>query len=66
MSNAIEFINAIASNMCETEKQLVAVKDVLEDGEALMHLGVTDEDQEMVEAAHEIVCKWIEEGREFL
>ncbi|MGL4735706.1 MAG: hypothetical protein ACRCWB_11635 [Enterovibrio sp.] len=66
MSNAIEFIDAIASNMAEVKKPVAAIKDVLEDGEALMHLGVTDEDQELVETAHEIVCGWIDEGREFL
>lgn len=67
MSNAaIEFINAIGSNMEEVNKPLVSIKNVLEDGEALGYLGVTDEDQEMVEEANDIVSNWIKEGREFL
>ena len=67
MSNAaIEFINAIASNMEEANKPLISIKNVLEDGEALVYLGVTDEDQEMVEEAHDTVSNWIEEGKEFL
>lgn len=67
MSNAaIEFINAIASNMEEANKPLISIKDALEDAEALDYLGVTDEDQEMVEEAHDIICNWIKEGKEFI
>lgn len=67
MSNAaIEFINVIGSNMEEVKKPLISIKNVLEDGEALSYLGVTDEDKEMVEEAHFIVSSWIEEGAEFL
>lgn len=64
MNNAaLEFIAAIASNMNElNHKPLSAIKAVLEDGEALRNLGATDEDQEMVEEAHDIVCSWIEAG----
>ena len=66
MNNAaIEFINSIASNMPEVNKPLTTIKDILEDGEALMYLGVTDENQDMVEEAHDIVSTWIESGREF-
>ena len=64
-SAALEFIAAIASNMSElTHKPMTDIKNVLEDGEALMNLGATDEDQEMVEEAHYIVCQWIEAGHE--
>ena len=67
MSNAaIELINVIGSNMEEVNKPLISIKNVLEDGEALGYLGVTDEDQEMVEEAHDIVSNWIKEGKEFL
>lgn len=65
-NSAVEFINSIASNMPEAIKPLVTIKDVLEDGEALAYLGVTDEDQDLVEEAHNIVSTWIESGREFL
>ena len=67
MSNAaIEFINVIGSNMEEVNKPLISIKNALEDGEALGYLGVTDEDQGMVEEAHDIVSNWIKEGKEFL
>lgn len=67
MSNAaIEFINVIGSNMEEVKKPLISIKNVLEDGEALGYLGVTDEDQKMVEEAHDIISKWIKEGKKFL
>ena len=64
-TNAIDFIAAIASNMNElTHKPLTDIKAVLEDGEALLNLGATDDDQEMVEEAHDIVCQWIKAGHE--
>lgn len=67
MSNAaIEFINVIASNLVEVNKPLYTILYFLEDGAVLEMLGVTDEDQEMVEEAHGIVSDWIEDGREFL
>lgn len=67
MSNAaIEFINVIGSNMAEVKKPIISIKNVLEDGQALAYLGVTDEDQEMVEEAHDIISKWINEGKKFL
>lgn len=59
-SKAIEFIQAIASNMTETKILLSDIIDVLEDGEALASLGVTDEDQELVGLAHSIISEWNE------
>ena len=64
-NETIEFINSIASNMPEVNKPLTTIRDVLEDGEALMYLGVTDENQDLVEEAHDIVSTWIRSGREF-
>lgn len=63
MSAATQFIAAIASNMSDVEKPLADIRAVLEDGEALMHLGVTDEDQEMVEEAHALVSEWMRAGQ---
>lgn len=66
MKAAIQFIEAIASNMTEASAPLKAIADTLCDGEALMHLGVTDDDQAMVEEAYAIVCEWIEKGHKTL
>ena len=57
-----DFIEAIASNMAEVKKPLAAIRDVLEDDEALLHLGITDEDQEMVEEAHDMISRFIKRG----
>lgn len=62
MNDARQFIEVLASNMLEVNKPLNSIKAVLEDGEALMHLGATDEDQEIVEEAHDLVCRWIMAG----
>ena len=59
-------IEMIASNMAEMSKPLVSIKAVLEDGAALAGLGFTDEDQELVEVAHDEVCAMLADGREFL
>lgn len=66
MNEARQFIEAIASNMKEVKKPLASIRNVLEDGEALAYLGVTDEDQEMVEEAHDMVSGWIKAGLETL
>ena len=64
-TTAIDFIAAIVSNMDElTRKPLIDILSVLEDGEALMNLGITDEDQELVEDAHDTVRQWIKTGHE--
>jgi hypothetical protein len=63
---ALFFIEMIAGNLPEVDKSLSAIKDVLEDGEALAWLGVTDEDLDLVEEAHAMVSDWIKEGRSFL
>lgn len=66
MNEARQFIEAIASNMAEVKKPLVSILQVLEDGEALSCLGATDEDQEMIEEAHDMVRGWISAGLETL
>ena len=66
MSNATQFIEAIASNMSEVNKPLSDILAVLEDGEALASLGATDEDQELIEEAHSIVSDKIAAGQQFL
>lgn len=60
---ALDFIKVIAGNMAEEIKPLRAILDVLEDGEALAYLGVTDEDLDMVEEAHAMVSDWIKDGK---
>ena len=42
------------------------IRNVLEDGEALAHLGVTDEDQSLVENAYHTVYDWIMLGKTYL
>lgn len=66
MNAARQFIEAIASNMAELRKPLRAIRDTLEDGEALECLGVTDEDQEMIEEAHDMLTEWMNAGLETL
>jgi hypothetical protein len=63
MNAATQFIEAVASNMSEMNASLLAIADVLCDGEALTHLGVTDEDQAMIEEAHDIITGWIDAGK---
>ena len=64
MENAVlEFIKVIAGTMTGEIKQLRAILDVLEDGEALANLGVSDEDISLVEEAHAMVSDWIKDGR---
>ena len=60
---AFDFIKVIAGTMTGEIKQLRAILDVLEDGEALAYLGVTDEDLDMVEEAHAMVSDWIKDGK---
>lgn len=62
MTAAREFIEAIASNMGEVKKPLTDILNTLGDGEALAYLGATDEDQEMIEEAHDMVSGWIKGG----
>lgn len=59
-NQAIQFIQTIASYMADTKIRLSDIIDVLEDGEALASLGVTDEESELVEMAHGIVTEWYE------
>lgn len=63
--NALEFIAAIASNMTEQRILLSDIADVLNDGEALYHLGATDEDQPMVEHAYALVSELISSGKKY-
>lgn len=62
-NSAFDFIKVIAGTMAEGNKQLLAILNVLEDGEALAYLGVTDEDLDMVEEAHAMVSDWIKDGK---
>lgn len=66
MIAARQFIEAVASNMSELKKPLAGIRNVLEDGEALAYLGATDDDQEMIEEAHDMVSGWIDAGLETL
>lgn len=66
MNEARQLIETIASNMTELKKPLSGIRAVLEDGEALSVLGATDEDQEMIEEAHDMVSRWIKVGLETL
>lgn len=63
--NALEFIAAIASNMTDQPILLSDIADVLADGEALSHLGATDDDQPMVEHAHSLVSDLIQSGKKY-
>lgn len=65
MNSEKQLIDAIASNITEVNKTLSAIKDALEDGEALAYLGATDQDQEIVEDAHALVTEWMDKGIEF-
>ena len=60
---AFDFIKVIAGTMTGEIKQLRAILDVLEDGEALANLGVSDEDQWLVVEAHAMVSDWIKDGK---
>ena len=60
---AFNFIKVIAGTMTGEIKQLRAILDVLEDGETLAHLGVSDEDILLVEEAHAMVSDWIKDGK---
>lgn len=65
-SEAISFIEAIASNMVEVYKPLSEIRDVLENDEALADMGATDESQGLIEEAHNLVEAWIDAGYETL
>lgn len=65
MNKAQQLIEAIASNMNEVNKPLADILAVLEDGEALLFLGATDEDQEVVEEAHDMVREMIKDGHQY-
>lgn len=63
--HAREFIGAIASNMPEQRILLSDIANALTDGEALFHLGATDEDQPMVEHAYALVSELISSGKKY-
>jgi len=50
---AQDIIDTIKAAGADTAK---AIRDVLEDGQALAELGITDDDQEAVEEAHALVA----------
>lgn len=39
------------------------VKNVLEDGSALASMGISDNEQSIVESAHNICCYYLEKGK---
>ena len=51
--------------MPEQRILLSDIADVLTDGEALSHLGATDDDQPMVEHAHSLVSDLIQSGKKY-
>lgn len=61
-ADALQFIEAIASNLEEVKKPLSRILAALEDGGALSYMGATDDDQEMIEEAHDMVSSWIDRG----
>lgn len=62
---ALEFIGAIASNIPDKRILLSDIAHVLTDGEALIYLGATDEDQPMIECAHSLVLELIKSGKKY-
>ena len=60
---AFDFIKVIAGNLDEENAPLCSILDVLEDGETLAYLGVSDEDLDMVEEAHAMVSDWVKDGK---
>lgn len=63
MTTANDLIETIAGNMTEVNKPLKTILATLEDGEALVYLGVTDEDQEAVEDAHDVIKTMLQAGK---
>lgn len=59
---ALDLINAIAEEMTLGAPDLSHIRNVTEDGEALAELGLSDEDQEMVEEAHWMLTEWMDKG----
>jgi hypothetical protein len=51
MKTAQEIIDLIKESGAENTQE---IRDTLEDGAALLALGITDEDQESVEVAHDM------------
>ena len=66
MNQAIIFIQAIGQELTEMNPLLQDILYVLEDGDAMERMGVTDDDQELVEEAHSWVQSWIDEGKQYL
>lgn len=62
---ALEFIGAIASNMTDQRILLTDIVNVLTDGEALSHLGATNDDQAMIEHAYSLVSELINSGKKY-
>lgn len=60
MTTACEIIEALREEGYDNQQIL----DALEDGAALADLGYTDDDQEAIEEAHEIIRKKLRESQE--
>jgi hypothetical protein len=60
----MQLIRRISEQLAEPGRQanLQDIRNVLEDGQALAAMGVTDADQETVELAHATVTGWQEEN----
>lgn len=54
MKTAAEIIEMIRSEGADTDRDVIYV---LEDGAALLALGITDDDQESVEEAHDLLVR---------
>lgn len=62
MWEEILLIESICGELDGSGTELMSIKHVLEDGEALAGLGVGDDDQAVVEGAHYLVELWLEKG----
>lgn len=61
--NALDIIKAISQ---QADGDLTSIRAALEDGAALAAMGVTDDDKEAVESAHDTVTGWLKSGNQTL
>lgn len=60
MWEEILLIKSICDELDGSGTELMSIKHVLEDGEALAGLGVGDDDQAVVEGAHYLITLWLD------
>ena len=65
MEKALNIIHLIASEISDQHIFLSDIADVLADGEALRHLGISDDDQTAVECASALVLELIQSGKKY-